>query len=351
MRPARQQLATKKTDTMTTTTTTTPTTTITTTNNMTLLINAGKFLHGLSLILNIAVTAAVMLEWSPPPTTTTYYYDTLWKQQGYCNVDFAGTSSVMCCAIVLMTSGLGLGVWATKLSPGDDDSDAVCAAFQEKNNNTKQQQQQPSNKSLTTATKAALQRQLQMVSFANLAHGFGHLVLHFLPGNAVPPIELFVWRADAIAYIVVLAIFWPPVLMQVMPNITSVKTAILLSIVVLAVQVVLDVPPHLSFTYSQSVILFCQSLYQCLLRPKIRAQYDEAMTYLAFALYYLPLFPLMWLETTQCQHLLAQYGGHFVYDAYLAVVPFVLGSYLLMVSLPHPQQQRYQEQQQAKKIV
>jgi hypothetical protein len=36
----------------------------------------------------------------------------------------------------------------------------------------------------------------------------------------------------------------------------------------------------------------------------------------------------MWLETTKCQNILADYGGHFVYDGYLAIVPFFLAHYL-----------------------
>ena len=256
-------------------------------------VSYGNAMHATSIFLNLAMTGAIFLEY---PSAASF--DSLWKVRGQCHYENAFDtpySTNVFCALALVVSGALL-----MASP-----------------------------SLVQLNQAS-QKQCHTTGMANLSHGLGHLALAFM-GDAIPPIE-FVWRADAVLYniIVVLAGFWPTTLKQVVTQLTY-SQAILMSAIVLAVQVGLNVPAHLSFTYSQSVVLMGQSIDQLLLQRKQRSDANyvptdssSAWTYVTFAAYYMPLFPLMWLETTECQSTLAEFGGHLPYDLYLSLVPFAL---------------------------
>jgi hypothetical protein len=150
--------------------------------------------------------------------------------------------------------------------------------------------------------------------FANAAHGGGHLFL-FLLGGPPPALELEPTPA-AIGNLIMLVCFWYGVLKNIVVSFSS-RAALIASVVVLTIQYLLDVPGKLSFTFSQSVILFAGALDQLLLKEK-------GFTYLASATTYFPILFLCAVEMTNCQNLLAPYfGGHGVYDFYLAVLPFL----------------------------
>jgi len=79
----------------------------------------------------------------------------------------------------------------------------------------------------------------------------------------------------------------------------------------------LDVPPNLAFTYSQAVILSAGSFDQLIRRDEYA---KSGYLYFAYALYILYA-----MEMFICQNsILANLGGHFVYDLYLSIAPFVL---------------------------
>ena len=95
-----------------------------------------------------------------------------------------------------------------------------------------------------------------------------------------------------------------------------------MSAAVLIIQYMLDVPPNLAFTYSQAVILSAGSFDQLIRRDEYA---KSGCLYFAYALYHLPLQILYAMEMFICQNsILANLGGHFVYDLYLSIIPFVL---------------------------
>lgn len=164
-----------------------------------------------------------------------------------------------------------------------------------------------------------LLERIQSSVFANAAHGFGHIFLWFI-GAAAPPLELSL-QPVAIANIIMLLLFWVGSLYNVvgLPIYHSAQ----MSIIVLATQNALSVPPELAFTYSQSIILLAGSLDQ--LRRKNTYAKNDGFLFFAVSLYHLPLFLFYYFEMFLCsKSFLAKLGGHGVYDSYLALAPFGL---------------------------
>jgi hypothetical protein len=236
----------------------------------------GDAMNYAGIITNILVTSAAMTG------TPAGAYDAWWLGHGFCvnqNSDRAIDTEVLC-FVVLAGSSVLLYV------------------FNEQTTNPQ------------------LQAKMSAGIFANFAHGFGHLFL-FLLGSAPPPME-FAMTPAAIGNIVMLFCFWVGVLKAVVISLNNNHAAIAAT-VVLATQHILNVPPGLAFTYSQSVILLAGAFDQLRIPKK-----EKGFTYLAVATSYVPLFVLYVIEMTHCTDVLASFGGHAVYDTYLAIMPFLL---------------------------
>ena len=156
--------------------------------------------------------------------------------------------------------------------------------------------------------------------FANGAHGFGHIFMYLMGGNTGTYIKLSL-DPLAVANICMLSMFWIGTLRSVVANLKTTHATVM-SAAVLIIQYMLDVPPNLAFTYSQAVILSAGSFDQLIRRDEYA---KSGCLYFAYALYHLPLQILYAMEMFICQDsILANLGGHFVYDLYLSIIPFVL---------------------------
>lgn len=229
-------------------------------------------------ILFIAVaTASAMLD-------TPKIFDPLWKKVGFCVSDDPNRSidTEILCALFLTTSGISLYFFAQSRPKGGDE---------------------------------LAQMRLQSGAFSNVAHGVGHLFVYYAGGP--PPAVEFKWDPMAIANIVMLFFFFAATLRTLM-QVAGKHVPILLAIATIVCQAILKVPPELSFTYSQSVILLSGIVDQLLLDNK-----RKGFSYVLIALQYVPTLVLYGFESLQCQKL-ASFGGHAIYDFYLSVVPFAL---------------------------
>ena len=201
-----------------------------------------------------------------------------------------------------------------------------------------------------------LEMKLESGVMANAAHGLGHLFVYFSPGPP-PPVGIDVddvfW---SVANLVMLLGFWVGVIRSTVLSLKlDYKLALSAAVAVLAVQALLQVPPNLSFTYSQSVIFIVSSIDQFIMarrrrrcrdrrknghsHPKTITSHDDydddhdddddddELWYFIISLSFLPLMMLFPLEAFQCTSTLAAWGGHSVYDAYLSSLPFLLYCY------------------------
>ncbi|KAL7553686.1 hypothetical protein ACHAWF_017954 [Thalassiosira exigua] len=253
------------------------------------LITAGVSTHCLVIFINITLTTMAMLGW---PSRSSY--DPWWTSSGFCVVDDAhrllGLPTELLCYLSLTTSAL--------------------ASFGLSKRRSEKMQSNP-----------MLAEFLQTGVFANAAHGFGHAFLWFM-GEAAPPLKMTLKMAD-VANILMLMGFWVGTLRNVVGLTTNHAT--FMAIAVLGVQYILNVPPELACTYSQSVILLGGSLNQLKRRDDFLKS-GNGLLFLATSLYYLPIFALFSLEMFTCSTnvLLSKLGGHVVYDLYLSLVPFIL---------------------------
>ena len=149
--------------------------------------------------------------------------------------------------------------------------------------------------------------------FGNFAHGFGHMFI-----GTPPALELSLEPA-ALANILMLMMFWVGTLRAWLDLPTN--NAAAASVAVLGIQWMRGVPPELSFTYSQSILLLATSLNQ-LRRKNNYLSGGDSFLFFVFALYQLPLFQLYYLKMFSCSDsFLSKLGGHAVEDAYLAIAP------------------------------
>eukprot|EP00568_Trieres_chinensis_P017967 CAMPEP_0183324566 /NCGR_PEP_ID=MMETSP0160_2-20130417/77368_1 /TAXON_ID=2839 ORGANISM="Odontella Sinensis, Strain Grunow 1884" /NCGR_SAMPLE_ID=MMETSP0160_2 /ASSEMBLY_ACC=CAM_ASM_000250 /LENGTH=209 /DNA_ID=CAMNT_0025492167 /DNA_START=65 /DNA_END=690 /DNA_ORIENTATION=+ len=181
----------------------------------------GDSVHYLSIALNVLITAAILLELPSKET-----FDDSWRSKGQCFSE-TGLDTSLTCAALLTTSSI-----------------ALLSLHESRGKRWK-------NRLLAERSRA--------MAISNLTHGLGHGFI-YLVGGAIPPTEL-VWRADAVAYLLVLVAFWPTVLMATMRQVTP-RQAICVGLVVVAVQVAVDVPTHLQFSYTQAIILLLTSVDQ-----------------------------------------------------------------------------------------
>lgn len=242
--------------------------------------------HYLSLFLNISMTSVAMLGWPDRAA-----YDPWWTSNGFCIVDDGATAipTEWLCFFSLLSSAI--------------------AAFVLAKNSKKPKDANP-----------LLVERLQSVTFANAAHGFGHAFIWFM-GAEGSTIELSL-RPAAVANLIMLLSFWVGTLSVIVR--LSTNHAAMMSIVVLTAQYLLRVPPELAFTYSQSIILLAGSFDQ-LRRKEEYYSANNSFLFFAASLYNLPLFTLYYFEMFSCSNsFFAHFGGHTVYDSYLALAPFAL---------------------------
>jgi len=242
---------------------------------------AGQAANYLALILNAVMTSAAML--GLPSSSD---YDPGWTSKGFCIIQDDTIPTELLSSIPLVVSAVAVHFFA-----------------QSKKEEWKHN--------------PLLGERIKSGTYANAAHGFGHLFLWSM-GDATPPLELSLEPA-AIAYILTMIMFWVGNLRRILS--VPADLASKMAFAVLTVQYCLDVPPELTFTYSQSVILLAQSLN--LLKQKT-AYSEEGFLYFATSVIFLPLFVFFYFETKCTQSFLSGLGGHAVYDLYLSLQPFML---------------------------
>ena len=275
------------------------------------------------LVLNVVITSIAML--GLPDASA---YDSWWTENGFCvnqappdpatgrRLHLHLDTEILCC-LVLVTSAI------------------VTHLFLQKSKSTKTS---PLNSSSSSNQQLLLLR-MQGGVLANAAHGLGHLFVYYSPGP--PPAISLHWKDDpmALANIIMLLCFWVGVLRAVVLSISHYGTAVMLAVAILTAQYLLNVPPNLSFTFSQSVIFLAGSIDQLILvrqrqqrqqQPTRKPQQqsskgeDDNFCYALIALSFLPNMFLYALEMTYCTKILAPIGGHAIYDTYLSVQPFLL---------------------------
>ena len=237
------------------------------------------------LLLNVGLTGIILL--SPEATT-----DDWWRRVGFC-VDYREERIVdteVLCAIVLCASAIVASLWYYP------------------------------QYSVTKTTKPKSQLLHDRIVggiFSNLSHGLGHLFVYALDGPP-PPVDIS-WSVSGLGYCVVLLFFFMGAFCATVPSIPY-PIAAILAVVVIFVQYLINVPPELAFTYSQSAILLASSIGLLLSSKEIKG--DEASHYPWVCASLLPLFGFFALESTQCQSIMVEYfGGHVLYDLYLAALP------------------------------
>lgn len=243
----------------------------------------GDRLNALAFIINLVMTSAAMLR------VPKGAYDESWLKVGFCvdqREDRTMDTGILC-FVTLTLGAVGLFFFYQK-------------------------------KKLSMTNNKLLQHRMEGTIFSNLSHGFGHLFLQYTDGM-VPPLE-FSFQLHAMAWILVLIFFFFGVFRAVTVSVSN-KQAFMMAVTAILVQKILDVPPELSFTYSQAVIFAALFIDQLLLPSRDK----QGFTYLANALYFFPLFGFYYLESTRCSTLVKYRGlpGHALYDFYLAAAPFL----------------------------
>lgn len=231
------------------------------------------------ILLNVSTTMAVMTNF---PSSD--FYDEWWKRIGFC-VNFNENrhyDTEVACAFVLCTSSVV--------------SFAIYRTMRESLNNF-------------------VQDRLTGGIFGNMAHGLGHIFVYCLKGP--PPAVKVTWAVDGLAYCIVLVVFFAGSFRATVPWLQY-QQAFAIAIVVIATQIALDVPQELAFTYSQSAIILASSIGMLFI-PQNRKGIDYSIASASL----LPLFIFFSLESTTCKRGLAAYGGHFLYDLYLSLLPFI----------------------------
>ena len=90
------------------------------------------------------------------------------------------------------------------------------------------------------------------------------------------------------------------------------------------------VPPHLGFTYVQTVLLIAASITQL----GLSSERKNTFQYAAFALIVgLPIGFVGWIESTSCTNFLLDWGGHIWYDS---CIPVSLLIYLVLCAAKSP---------------
>lgn len=264
---------------------------------------AGNTVHLVFIALNIGLTSLAM-------TADPVHLDPLWKSNGFCVVDHGDDTGVsvldteVLCALLLVASAVGVH-WML------------------------QQYQQHES----TTMNPLMEMRLKSGTLANAAHGVGNLFVYFSPGPP-PAVELRLDDPLSMANILMLLGFWVGVIRATVLSLKSdYRIAFAAAAVILTAQGLLQVPPTLSFTFSQSVIFIAASVDQFLMARQRRrddspqtkqTKREDDLIYLMIALGFLPLMALFPLEVFQCSWTLAILGGHVVYDAYLSALPFLL---------------------------
>lgn len=160
-----------------------------------------------------------------------------------------------------------------------------------------------------------LHHRLNSSVLANLSHGFGHLLVKYA-GGMVPALE-FTFDIAAMAWVLNLVVFFTTVFRAVMFRV-SLLQATVMAVCAIVLQKILEVPPELSFTYSQSFIFAAGFVDQICLPSALK----RSVTYFYNSVYFFPIYILHVIEFTSCSGLV-KYGGHALYDSYLAISPFL----------------------------
>lgn len=229
----------------------------------------------LSIVVNLALTIGVMTG------SSLVGYDKQWLQRGFCVRQDHPVATESLCFLFLVGAAIAAQLYL---------------------------QGKKMNPQLDSKIKGAI--------FSNLAHGGGHLFLYLI-GGQVPKVD-FTLSPEGIGYVFVLLFFWTGTLKAVMISVSTAQS-LALAVAAIGLQYLLDVPAELSFTYTQSLLLMAGSLDQLNL-PRD----EKSFTYLLVAASYLPLFAFFITESTQCSEFFADWGGHALYDLYLAMLPFGL---------------------------
>eukprot|EP01083_Nonionella_stella_P063922 166122_1 len=155
--------------------------------------------------------------------------------------------------------------------------------------------------------------------YPTLGHGFVHGMIAFVvrqgemivnPGTATRWERIMNGEMNGqkiICIIIICQFFWFAVLKSIMP--TFVRNLHILGLSSVIIVGNLMIPDVFGFAYVQAV---CMSVYGMneLLKPAVE---KEHFSYPVFALLYIPIAIVSWLEATGCTWFM-HYGGHLMYD-------------------------------------
>lgn len=263
----------------------------------------GDMANYLSMALNVVVTLSVLLDFPSHDT-----FDEQWRQDGQCYADhielargITMDTSTLCCLLLCGSAAVAMALW-----------------YQQKD----------------TILNAYLVRRLPKTAQSYVSHGLGHYFVHLI-GGSIPHVRPFSLAPADVGYTLVLLVFLPATLRATMPRLPLV-TAFLIGLTMIAFQAAIDIAPHMQFSFTQAVILLFQSLDMLTSTSRTEKQ-QNPVTYLAFSAYAIPLYPLLWLEVTQCSAWLADMGGHVLYDLYLSLFVVFMAYYLPQIEPSVPQ--------------
>ena len=294
----------------------------------------GDISNCVSIVLNVAVTVAVLFNFPSYDT-----FDDSWRQNGQCY-----TTHQLMSGISGRTAETNTTTTTTTTTTNDNSNDgtvllpftieietsvlcclflcgsatAVLVRWYYATKGTKSAAS--STQSSSSLLNEQLQQRLPKLAEANISHGLGHYFIHQI-GGSIPHVRPWSLRPADIGYTLVLVGFFPLTLRSVMPRLPM-SVAVVVGLAIVIFQGAIDIEPYLQFSFAQGVILLVQSVD--LLTMPMKDKVANPLTYLATALYYIPVFPMLWLETTHCTDWVAAVGGHAIYDFYLSAASLAM---------------------------
>jgi len=305
-------------------------------------VTIGDVSNWASMVLNVVVTSAVLLNFPSYDT-----FDDSWRQNGQCYTTHR-----------LMSGSSGSTAETNTTTNNNDDDDnnnnenafvsslsieidtsVLCCLFLCGSAIAVLARWYYATKGTVTATmeisssssslNEQLQRRLPKLAEANISHGLGHYFIHLI-GGSIPHVRPWSLEPADVGYTFVLVGFYPLTLRSVMPRLPM-SAAVVVGLAMVVFQGAIDIEPYSQFSFAQGVILLVQSV-DLLTMPK-HDKVANPWTYLALAVYYIPLFPMLWIETTQCSSWVAAFGGHAIYDFYLSAASLAMA--FVMPHLEH----------------
>lgn len=241
----------------------------------------GNVCYSFTIVSSMVFALAVLLYGSPKYSL----FDSLWLQDGFCvsykELPYWNSHDLCLYGDALFALLLGLVFISTKNEPGMDSC----------NEKTK------------------------YLAFSILGHGIGHgaaaAAMRDEPLDTTDLLESSKGLQMDDKFFLISFLFWISLLRGAMPK--SNKFAILGS-AILAIAVGTQIDQKLGFTYVQTVLILCNGIESLGYQPS-----QKKFEYALFALINTPITLIGWTESLACSSILLQYGGHILYDYYIAI--------------------------------